>query len=101
MIGYGMLRGWDEGYEIPSLGIAIDPAQQGRGYGQRLMEFLHATARQHGAKRVRLRVHPDNHRAVELYRSLGYSFSGESDGQKVGMLELSSAALPARKIPGT
>ena len=25
IVGYGMLRGWDEGYEIPSLGIAVSP----------------------------------------------------------------------------
>ncbi len=92
IIGYGMLRGWDEGYEVPSLGIVIDPSSQGRGYGRLLMEFLHATARQRGARRIRLKVYADNLKAVSLYRSLGYDFQGEERGQLVGYLELTPAA---------
>ena len=88
VVGYGMLRGWDEGYEVPSLGIVIDPSAQGKGYGRLLMEFLHAAARQHGAKRIRLKVYADNLKAVSLYRSLGYGFAGEESGQLVGYLEL-------------
>jgi ribosomal protein S18 acetylase RimI-like enzyme len=96
LVGYGMLRGWDEGYEVPSLGIVIDPGQQGRGHGRRLMEFLHDIARQRGARRVRLRVHTENERAVTLYRSLGYSFNGEDGGQMLGFLQLTPAAGPPR-----
>jgi len=88
VVGYGMLRGWDEGYQVPSLGIVIDPSVQGRGYGRLLMEFLHATARQRGSIRIRLKVYPDNFRAVALYRSLGYEFQGPEDGQLIGILNL-------------
>ncbi len=98
LIGYGMLRGWDEGYDIPSLGIAIDAAQRGHGHGRRLMEFLHVVARERGAKRVRLKVYPENVHAVKLYRSLGYTFYGEEGGQLEGILELDGAAeLPPEK----
>lgn len=88
IVGYGMLRGWDEGYKVPSLGIVVDPSVQGRGYGRLLMEFLHETARQRGADRVRLKVYPDNIRAVALYRSLGYVFQGPEAGQLIGILLL-------------
>ena len=81
MVGYGLLRGWDEGYEAPSLGIAIDPAAQGRGFGRLLMEFLHAAAAARGANKIRLRVDPCNARAISLYESLGYVFQGEESGQ--------------------
>jgi [ribosomal protein S18]-alanine N-acetyltransferase len=98
LVGYGMLRGWDDGYDIPNLGVAIDPGQQGRGYGRRLMEFLHRLARQRGAKRIRLRVYPENARAVALYQSLGYSLNcnREPDGQIVGFLELLATEPPSR-----
>ena len=86
--GYGMLRGWDEGYEVPALGIAVDPAAQGRGYGRLLMQFLHAAARARGAKAIRLKVYADNTPALALYRSLGYVFRDEQDGQQLGILEL-------------
>src|ERR1700679_2843562 len=39
--GYGLLRGWDEGFAIPSLGIAIHPTARGLGLGELLMHFLH------------------------------------------------------------
>jgi [ribosomal protein S18]-alanine N-acetyltransferase len=97
LVGYGMLRGWEEGFQVPSLGLAIEAAHQGRGHGRCLMEFMHALARQRGAKRIRLRVYPDNVRAMNLYRSLGYSFTKdcESDRQIVGFLEL-PATEPSR-----
>jgi ribosomal protein S18 acetylase RimI-like enzyme len=88
IVAYGMLRGWDEGFEIPSLGVAVCPDSQGRGYGRLLMEFLHAVARQRGAKRVRLKVHSDNSPAISLYRSLGYVFVSEEAEQRVGYLDL-------------
>jgi len=88
IVGYGMLRGWDEGYEVPSLGIVVDPTVQGRGYGKLLMEFLHATARHRGASRIRLKVYPDNLKAVTLYRSLGYEFEEPENGQLIGTLIL-------------
>jgi ribosomal-protein-alanine N-acetyltransferase len=72
VIAYGMLRGWDEGYEIPSLGIAVAPDSIGQGVGRTMMFFLHLAARRAKAKEVRLRVDSKNTRAIGLYRSLGY-----------------------------
>lgn len=88
ILGYGMLRGWDEGYEVPSLGIAIHPSYRGGGLGRALMHFLHAAAARRGARRVRLRVSPDNDRAIGLYSSLGYRFEKEESGLRVGIKDL-------------
>lgn len=88
VLGYGMLRGWDAGFEVPSLGIAMHPRARGRGLGRALMHFLHDAARGAGARRIRLKVYPDNVAAVRLYESLGYRFVGEEQGQRVGYLEL-------------
>ncbi len=79
ILGYGMLRGWDEGYAIPSLGIYIHPAVRGSGFGTLLMAHLHATARLRGADTVRLRVHRDNMIARSLYVQMGYEFSDDRD----------------------
>ncbi len=82
VLGYGLLRGWDQGYEIPSLGIAIHPSARGSGLGKLLMHFLHASASRRGATRVRLRVRGGNEKAVKLYEDLGYIFEkqeGEED----------------------
>lgn len=88
IVSYGMLRGWDEGYDVPSLGIAVDPSVEGRGYGRLMMLFLHASARLRGARHVRLKVYPSNQRAVRLYESLGYRFDEVDREQLVGTIDL-------------
>ena len=89
VLGYGMLRGWDAGYRIPSLGIALHADARGRGLGRALMLHLHDEARRRGAERIRLKVYPDNAAAVGLYRSLGYLFEpGLEQGQLVGFASL-------------
>lgn len=92
VLGYGMLRGWDEGYAVPSLGIAIHPDDRRSGLGKALMAFLHAAAIRRGAARVRLRVSPGNEKAIALYRSLGYEFGNEEAGLLVGLLDLRGGA---------
>ena len=75
VVAYGLLRGWDEGYEIPSLGVAVDRDFRHRGLGRFLCTYLHMVARLRGATKIRLRVHVDNTNARSLYNSLGYVFS--------------------------
>ena len=93
-VAYGTLRGWDEGYPIPSLGIAVRTSAQGRGLGRLMMAHLHAEAARRGATLVRLRVHPDNVRARRLYESLGYAYAGEDRNELVMLVDLEPAELP-------
>lgn len=84
ILGYGMLRGWDEGFQIPSLGLAIHPSARGVGLGKMLMNVLHRLAYIRGADKVRLRVHANNEKALKLYEMLGYAF--EEDSSQHGLL---------------
>lgn len=86
ILGYGLLRGWDDGYDIPSLGIVISSKARGLGLGRMLMLFLHSAARNRGAKSIRLTVLKENVIAKSLYMSLGYTFT-ESGNSFVGELE--------------
>jgi ribosomal protein S18 acetylase RimI-like enzyme len=88
ILGYGMLRGWDEGYAIPSLGILIAKEARGTGLGALMMRFLHAAARCQGAEKICLKVYPDNAAAVALYQKLGYRFEAQESRQLVGYLDL-------------
>lgn len=91
VLAYGMLRGWDEGYTIPSLGIFVDRSVRGTGLAKAFMHFLHAAAKAKGAEKVRLKVFPDNLPAVGLYKSLGYEFQEEREaGQLVGFFDLTA-----------
>ena len=83
-----MLRGWDEGYATPSLGIAVRDDCQRQGVGRIMMEHLHRAAVIRGARTVRLRVHPDNIRARRLYESLGYVYGGDDRGELVMSVDL-------------
>jgi len=88
ILGYAMLRGWEEGYEIPSLGIAVHPAERRAGLGKFIMEFLHLAARRRGAKKTRLRVYPHNTGARKLYERVGYRFESEEEGYLVGVKDV-------------
>jgi [ribosomal protein S18]-alanine N-acetyltransferase len=70
--GLAMLRGWDEGYDVPSFGIIVDHRRHGKGYGKALTSHALELARQLGCERVRLTVHADNPRAVALYEKAGF-----------------------------
>src|SRR5689334_9828244 len=82
-----MLRGWDEGYETPSLGIAIREGYRDRGLGRQVMSALHDVVRVRGGHRVRLRVAEGNARARHLYASMGYRQVGVERGELVLVLD--------------
>ena len=92
VVGYGMLRGWDEGYEVPSIGVVVDPSVRGRGYSRSLLRFLRATARQRGVNRLRATVDPDNIKMVAHCRMLGYVFESLENGKLVGFRPLDPPA---------
>lgn len=82
---YGMLRGWTEGYEIPSLGIMTDGNYQGKGISKLMMDHLHETAKQRNCERIRLTVYKENLKAVSLYKKLGYQFFDKNEKELVGI----------------
>lgn len=70
--GYGMLRGWTEGYDNPSLGILIDINERGKGLANILMTELHRIGKERNVKCIILSVLRDNYKAIKLYERLGY-----------------------------
>lgn len=75
VVAYGLLRGWNEGYVMPSLGIAVHPGARTVGLGRLMMEYLETMARRRGAPAIRLRVHKSNARAIAMYERRGYVMS--------------------------
>ena len=100
-VAYGMLRGWDEGYDTPSLGIATRTAEQRKGYGRALMRELHKEASRRGADRIRLRVHRDNPPARHLYETLHYRYQGVERGELMMLLDLGGAARQPLSLMST
>lgn len=90
LIGYGMLRGWDEGYVVPSFGVAVRIGNRGSGVGRRLLRHAISVARGRRAPRVMLKVHPANADAKHLYETEGFQFDAVpvEGGQLEGILIL-------------
>lgn len=93
IVGYGMLRGWDEGYDAPALGIYVTKEYRGTGLSRNLMQHLHDYAMYRQAKSVILKVYGENCKAVSLYKSLGYRFESEKDGQLCARFNIKSENL--------
>lgn len=90
---YGLLRGWNEGYDVPSLGIAVHPDARATGLGRLVMEYLEAMARHRGAPSIRLRVHKDNARVIDMYERRGYAMQPDAGDARllVGIKPLGDA----------
>lgn len=88
LIGYGLLRGLDRGFEIPSLGILISKEWRGKGYSVLLMNHLHEISKQLNMNKVRLTVYKENKIAISLYNKLGYKFSEKNNEELLGIKEI-------------
>jgi ribosomal-protein-alanine N-acetyltransferase len=90
LLGLSMLRGFDEGYKIPSFGIFIDHERHGQGIGRRFTVWTIEQARRRGCPAVRLTVYADNAAALGLYASLGFREQERGQVERKGQ--------PAEKI---
>jgi glycosyltransferase involved in cell wall biosynthesis/RimJ/RimL family protein N-acetyltransferase len=96
VVGFSMLRGWDEGYDVPSFGIFVDFDFHGAGIGSRMTEWTVEQARRLGCRRVRLSVYGQNNAARRIYERLGFAeverhtveHRGRSDDRIVMVKEL-------------
>ncbi len=76
LVGLYMLRGWDEGYEVPAFGILI--AEKYRGYGLEMMslEAAKTICKLRGTSRMMLKMHPDNFSSRGVARKIGFRQTG-------------------------
>ena len=99
VIGYMMLRGWDEGYTVPSFGVCNHPALRDVGLGQALLAHAVRESRLAGALQLRLTVFKNNERAVHVYRKFGFLFHDKNEQELVGLLDLADCpAIPLRPL---
>jgi len=60
LIGIFMLRGWDEGYEVPSFGVLIDKNYRGGAFMRLTLDTAKLICKLSGSKRLMAKIHPDN-----------------------------------------
>ena len=79
-----MLRGWDEGYAIPSFGLVVAADRRGREVLTVAMEAAKLISRLAGADRMMCKVHPENVGATRGALRLGWI--AESEEPETGNL---------------
>ena len=72
LVAISMLRGWNDGYDVPSFGIAVDHREHGKGVGAALTDFTLDRAPWLGADQVRLSVYASNEVAHSMYLARGF-----------------------------
>lgn len=72
IIGYCMLRGFDEGYEVPSIGLCILKKYQRMGLGTLLIDFMETLCRLNNCNKVMLKVTKSNKSGLIFYKKNGY-----------------------------
>jgi hypothetical protein len=89
LIGIFMLRGWDEGFEVPSFGVLIDEKHRGGTLMRLTLDTAKLICRLAGAQKLMAKIHPDNV-SPRGARRLGLHQTGaeESTGNIIYHLEL-------------
>lgn len=89
ILGLAMLRGWDEGFHIPSFGILVHRLHHGNGIGLALVAHALLMAKGLHVPRVRLTVNADNARAIRLYEKADFHITETLvDGRLVMFAEI-------------
>lgn len=72
LVGYAGLSSVPASFSADVQTVGVDPRQQGKGLGRKLLQLLLDRALALGAETVMLEVRADNDVAIALYKSLGF-----------------------------
>lgn len=75
LVAFSMLRGWDEGYAVPSFGIVTGQVVRNQGIGRRLTAWTIRWADAIGCSKVRLSVFENNPGAIYVYQQSGFEIT--------------------------
>lgn len=72
LIGFFMLRGWDENFDVPSYGVLIDEEYRNLGLAKLTLRTAKTICRLRRCTHMMLKVHPENTLAKRLYEQAGF-----------------------------
>jgi len=76
LIGFYMLRGFDEGYSVPSYGVWISEKYSNKGLSTFTLQHAISICKLNAIKKLMLKVHPDNIAAKHIYEKYGFKQTG-------------------------
>lgn len=93
MVGYALFNlSHNDAGELRLWGgrLMIAEPQRGKGYGRAALQQGIAEARQQGCAEMALSTEPENHKAIQLYESLGFQSTGKFlEGERIYVCRLS------------
>lgn len=94
IVGFFMLRGWNEGYEVPAFGILIDEQYRGCGLEMAALDTAKVICRLRNVSRLMIKMHPDNISAKGVARKTGFVQTGvdEASGNLIYHYEIKPRA---------
>jgi len=76
LAGFFMLRGWNEGYEIPSYGVLVDERFSGYGLTRLSLKLAKSICKLRRVPGIMLKVNPDNKIAKRLFEEAAFVQTG-------------------------
>lgn len=76
LVGFYMLRGFDDGYVIPSYGVWIAKDYSSKGISKLTLQHAISFCKINNIKKLILKVHPENIIAKNIYESFGFINDG-------------------------
>jgi len=76
LVGFYMLRGFDDGFEIPSYGAWIAKNFSSKGISKLTLHHAITFCKTNSIKKLMLKVHPDNLIAKKIYEDFGFIYDG-------------------------
>lgn len=76
LAGFYMLRGFDEGYSIPSYGVWISEEYSNLGLSTFTLQHAITFCKLNSIKKLMLKVHPENLAAKHIYEKYGFKQTG-------------------------
>ncbi len=78
--GYAMLRGWEEGYTIPTAGLYVFPEWRGKRLASNILSMLEIEAKQRSASMIMAKVYRHNTPSLRSFLRAGYKITKEDQG---------------------
>ncbi len=76
LVGFYMLRGFDEGYSVPSYGVWISKKYSNKGLSTFTLQHAISFCKLNSIRKIMLKVHPDNITAKHIYEKYGFKQTG-------------------------
>jgi ribosomal-protein-alanine N-acetyltransferase len=83
---FGMLRGWDEGFDVPTFGLVADHRFNGRGHGWRMWNWVMELGRELGCARMRITTDQSNTLILRMALKLGFLQTRELPNSRVELM---------------